>query len=781
MTVTRSAFARPLLLAVLALSSALGARAETRGWLSWRGPSQNGVSLERGLPETWQLKGKNDLWSLPISGGGSPVIANGKVFALGYSGQGPDLQEVLFCADAETGKLLWERRFNDYLSDITYDRYAIGSPCIDPETGNIYALTSAGIVSCYTQEGKLVWQHAMMESFGRLTFTNGRTGGPSIEQDIVIVRGITSNWGADGAAQDRLYAFDKKTGGLVWASGSGAAPKDNSFARPYAAWRKGKRVLYTGAGDGSVVCFNARTGEAIWKFPASVGGMNASVVLYKNLAIAIHNDQNPDATTIGRMMAINVDAEGKPAETGPPVLERSAEAWRNDLGAVSSSPVLVGNRIYQTDFTGHLDCVDADTGKVLWTHKLAPDQLHASPTYADGKLYVPMQNGMFFIVKPEETGATELAKVQLEGRCIGAPAVWNGKVYVFTTARLYCFGKKGKNAGLAPHVPEGSYPKPGPATALQVIPTEVLLRPGEKASFTVRTVDAAGLPVGKVEVGEVSFAKYIPPTARVRAELDGSFNSQGELVASPDSKASAGAFEATWKGLKGYLRARIVRDVPLTEDFEAYDISVPHATEAGVMFAYPPLPWIGARFKFEVRDLGGNKVLAKTLDNIFFQRATVFLGHPDTKNYTMEADVMTDGNRRTMSSVGLVNQRYLITLEGNAQELLVQSNQERIRVGVPFKWTPKTWYRLKTRVDVAADGSGVIRAKAWPKGEAEPSGWTLEVPHKQANVSGSPGLFGFAPQSLFRCYIDNIRVMPNDRQARRPASSVRIAARGTVR
>ena len=34
--------------------------------------------------------------------------------------------------------------------------------------------------------------------------------------------------------------------------------------------------------------------------------------------------------------------------------------------------------------------------------------------------------------------------------------------------------------------------------------------------------------------------------------------------------------------------------------------------------AYPPLPWIGARFKSDIRDLNGNKVLAKTLDNPFF-------------------------------------------------------------------------------------------------------------------------------------------------------------------
>jgi len=38
----------------------------------------------------------------------------------------------------------------------------------------------------------------------------------------------------------------------------------------------------------------------------------------------------------------------------------------------------------------------------------------------------------------------------------------------------------------------------------------------------------------------------------------------------------------------------------------------------------PPLPWIGARFKFEVREKDGNKVWRKPSKNRFFQRATVF-------------------------------------------------------------------------------------------------------------------------------------------------------------
>jgi hypothetical protein len=126
---------------------------------------------------------------------------------------------------------------------------------------------------------------------------------------------------------------------------------------------------------------------------------------------------------------------------------------------------------------------------------------------------------------------------------------------------------------------------------------------------------------------------------------------------------------------------------------------------------------------------------------------------------------MSEGNRRKMSEVGLINQRYLITLKGNEQKLEISSNFERLRVPAGseppnFRWSPNVWYHLKTRVDTKPDGSGVVRAKAWKKGEPEPEGWLLEVPHKTAHQNGAPGLFGFSPQDM-RVYVDNIKVSQN--------------------
>src|SRR5467141_4241892 len=151
--------------------------APVRGWLNWRGPQQNGSSLEKNLPD--KIVVKDALWVADFPGQSTPVIANGKLYIMGYLGNGPDLQEGIACFDAETGKKLWEQRYNDFLSDTIYLRYATSSPTVDDETGNVYVQGTQGILAAFTADGKPLWHHSLMEEFGRLTFPNSRTASRS--------------------------------------------------------------------------------------------------------------------------------------------------------------------------------------------------------------------------------------------------------------------------------------------------------------------------------------------------------------------------------------------------------------------------------------------------------------------------------------------------------------------------------------------------------------------------------------------------------------------------
>jgi outer membrane protein assembly factor BamB len=750
----------------------LGFSSPVPGWLAWRGPQQNGMSLEKNLPDRIPNK-EAALWVADFPGQSAPVIANGKLYIMGYLGEGPDLQEGVGCFDAETGQKLWQQLYNDFLSDTVYQRYATSSAAVDPETGDVFMQGTQGILAGFDSDGKLRWQHSLMEEFGRLTFPNSRTASPIIDRDLVVTRGITANWGAQGPAADRFYAFDKKTGELVWASSPGDRPKDNSYSHSYFGWLGGKRVFYSATGDGSIVCVNARTGDPLWRVNVFKAGINATVVVHNNdKVIAVYGTPYEP----GEMVALKIlDISPTNAAAGPVVLDRAkVQLWAADLSTSASAPILVGDTVYLVTEKGDLSAVDANSGKILWKMKLGVEERNSCPLFADGKLYVPMLDdpatksetgeagttGAFYIIKPGDKPEI-LTHLALDGRCFGSPAAYNGKVYMQTTRHLYCFGKKGNNPGLAPEPPAEKWPAAGPAKSLQIIPSEVLLRPGQSVSFRARSLDANGFTVKEEDAKSLKWASYIPPTARVKSTMKAEFNPEGQLVAANETVPSAGAFEATAGDLKGYIRGRVLPYLPLHQDFEWMTLSETNSSD-GTPWAYPPLPWIGARFKFDVRDKDGSKVLAKTAENRFFQRATVFLGAPEAKNYTIEADVMSDGNKRQhkMSEVGLVNQRYYIVLKGNDQMLEINSNQERLRVDQAFSWQPNVWYRLKARVDIATDSSGVVRAKAWKKGEPEPEKWTLEVPHKTAHQNGSPGLFGFSPQDM-KVYIDNIVVTPN--------------------
>ncbi len=762
--------------AALWLVAALASGADTFNWTHWRGPKQTGASLE-----TYEkhLLPTEPLWKVDLAGQGTPIVVDGKMFVFGYRGEFDDLVETLTCLDAATGKPVWEKQFRDFISDTAYNRYAIGSPAYDAETKQVYLQTTNGyFVCCDAATGDIKWRHSLMEAVGRITFPNGRTGAPVVEGDTVIVHVITANWGAAGPANDRFYAFDKRTGELVWFTGGGLQPKDSSHSTPFVETRYGRRVMYSGTGDGNLYAFNARTGEPLFRFHLSKMGVGCSPVIEDGVIMGIHADENVDNSEIGRFVGVKLPAEipAKPADptrTDGPALPASAEIWRQPVASFTSSATVHDGRVYQITQTGVLICIEVQTGKEIFEKKIAEDNLHSSPLYVDGYLYCPVKGGarqgggassFLHIFKLTKEGADLVQTVEMDGECNAQPAVANGKLYVHTRKALYCFQiSEGKVSSLP--APAEEMPKPGKPAALRVVPQEVVLFPGQKATFRVQTVDANGLVTG--EAKDVKWESYIPATAKVKAKADATFNDKGELVAG--AKMSAGAFKATSAdGLSGVIRCRVMPPLAQKQDFEDYDITETHASEEGVKFAYPPLPWMGARFKWEVREWADaadptktSKTLAKTLDQIFFQRALTFIGTEEAKDYTLQADVLTDGSRRLKSEVGVVHQHYLITLKGNDNAISVSSNYERLNVSHPFPVKANVWYTLKTRVDHQADNSSVIRVKAWERGQPEPEAWTFEHTHKDGHDHGSPGVFGFSPQSQKRVFIDNVIVTPN--------------------
>ena len=220
-----------------------------------------------------------------------------------------------------------------------------------------------------------------------------------------------------------------------------------------------------------------------------------------NTVIAIHGKENIDATDIGRMVAIKKPAK-LPAHGEPMlVLGKKDEKWRNnEPEAFTSTPVYHKGRVYSTTKTGELLCINAESGKIVWRLKLAPDQVHASPTWADGKLYVPMFDGKVFVVKDNGDGGEILSETHLDGACLAAPSTAYGRVFVQSKKRLYCFGSKKSSptfvtSSASPDLGEGN------PVALQVVPAEFAVKSGTSQTFKVYSLDKAGRRIAEVKKG----------------------------------------------------------------------------------------------------------------------------------------------------------------------------------------------------------------------------------------------------------------------------------------
>ena len=179
------------------LAVAQGPRRVALGdWPEARGPNRDGTSKETGLVEKWAFNGQNQLWRSPYGGRSAPIVMGNRVYVQNPSRRGPALQERVMALDADTGKVVWEYKFNVFQSDVPPHRVGWASPAADAETGNIYALNVGALVVALSKDGKRLWERSLGEECAAFTTHGGRTMAPIIDGDLVIVSAAISSWGA---------------------------------------------------------------------------------------------------------------------------------------------------------------------------------------------------------------------------------------------------------------------------------------------------------------------------------------------------------------------------------------------------------------------------------------------------------------------------------------------------------------------------------------------------------------------------------------------------------
>jgi outer membrane protein assembly factor BamB len=738
-----SALAMTLAADGLAVAQEGASKLKATDWYHWRGPQQNGQSLETGLPTSFSIEGENLLWRKEeFATRSTPVVMNGRVYVVcRHEAETNKEAEKTVCINAETGEKIWESIHNIYLSDAPSERVGWASVVADPETDRVYVLGLGCTFQCLDgKTGKLIWEHSMLEEYGMLSTYGGRTNFPVVYEDMVIISGVNTGWDQTAVPTHRFLALDKNTGAAIWTMSTRPRPEDTTYSTPIFTVLNGQAAMVLGAADGAIYALQPRTGKVIWKYQASPRGMNVAPLVENGIVYMGHGEQNEsDRTVLGAVFAIDGNTSGD--------IPEEKLLWKVPKRTVSrSSPVRVGERIYYIEDGAALFGVNAKTGAIEVEKKLGRI-MFGSPIVSEGKLYIAENTGRIWCLEPTETEIKVVGQTRLNdgSEIFGSFAISNGRMYLPTNKALLCIGVPKPQVAADLKLPE---PPAEPAVTdtqiahIQLCPVEMLVQPGSKAKLQVRGYNALGQYIRLV------------PEATIAVDGTGSVAEDQVYLAGETPTGSGVKLEASFGELKSTARARVIPPLPWVFDFEDKKV---------------PMHWIGMAYRHQPAELpdGAGNGLVKISTIPKGTRSQGFLGLPKFHDYTVQGEfyAMDTKNKvptTKLPDMGVVAQRYTLALEGSQRLQLrswVSLLEQRFAVTIPYEWQPKTWYVIKLRAETA-EGKAILKGKVWKKGEAEPEAWTIQGEDLTPNLQGSPGLFGNSTDAEF--YVDNVTVTANE-------------------
>jgi outer membrane protein assembly factor BamB len=385
-------------------------------WPSWLGPRRDCSSQSNFNGWKGPL---SQAWKIPVGEGhSSPIVENGKVYL--HTKVKDSESEAVQAFDATSGKLIW---------NTTYPRGAFSSvfglgPRGTPATtaNNIFTFGVTGILSCLDKnDGKILWQVDTLKEFKAANLFFGTSCSPLIVGDKVVVQ--------VGGKASAMVAFDQKDGKVAWQTKT--MDDKSSYSSPI-LWGTGpeterKILALTQQGLASI---SAKDGTMAWRFPL-VDKLNES----STTPIRMGNTVVASSVTFGSV-GLQVDDEGNTQK----------QLWKNgNLTCYFATPVAI-SKDHVLMVTGgilpppqaNLHCVEASTGKILWTKKKV-GKYHASLIRgANGKILMLEDGGDLVLMEPNPGAYTEIARSKVCGHTWAHPAVANDKVFLRDDNSLIC-------------------------------------------------------------------------------------------------------------------------------------------------------------------------------------------------------------------------------------------------------------------------------------------------------------------------------------------------------
>lgn len=414
-------------------------------WLNWRGPFHNGSTDEKRFPEKFS-KEENVRWvaELPGTGESTPIVAGDRVFlAAAVEEEGG---VVAICLDRNTGELKWKKKFGEGIRQDDRSTFAGPSPVSDGKI--VVFFTGNGYLAAFDLEGNSLWSKNIQEAYGEFAFQWTFSSSPLLFRDALYLQvlqrdePVGDRGRANGPIESFLLAMNPMTGEEYWKSvrSSNAVQESReAFSTPVPLERNGRMELLISGGD-CLTGHDPATGNEIWRWgtwnPTQIGHWRLvpSPVYGGGVILACGPKGSP-------VYAVKAGGEG--------VLGDSEVAWASQEKAISSdvpTPLFYQGRFYILNGRNKfISCVEPETGKVIWSKRLeAKTKLEASPTGADGKIYIISHLGEVFVLKAgdqfellNQAQFGENQSTNIRASIVAA----NHNLLIRTDSRLYCIGQ----------------------------------------------------------------------------------------------------------------------------------------------------------------------------------------------------------------------------------------------------------------------------------------------------------------------------------------------------
>jgi len=413
-------------------------------WPQWRGPNSNGsTGTAHDLPVTWS-ESQNVLWrtKLPSWSAATPIVWRDTIFVTsaeegftplrggGRPGQTTSDKVFLLALTRKNGSVLWRRQIDD--GNRLFRKQNSASPSPITDGGHVWIMTGNGKFACFTMDGGEVWKRDIQADYGRFGLNHGYASTPLLGGNRLYVQVLHGMHTKDPSY---VFAVDKATGKTLWKverPTDATSESPDNYATPQMAIVGGKPQLVVSGAD-YVTGHDLDTGKELWR----IGGFNPTGNrANRTIASSVVIGQNVFTSSTRGHPFIGFRAGGSGSITG------KSELWTNNLGADVPTPTTDGKYIYVLVDNGIINCLEAETGKVVYQgQRIENGTYSASPLLADGKIYCVSEEGTTTVVKAGPQFEV-LGVSKLDSLTLASPVAADNQIFIRTADHLYCIQKK---------------------------------------------------------------------------------------------------------------------------------------------------------------------------------------------------------------------------------------------------------------------------------------------------------------------------------------------------